>query len=60
MTKRKRDDDDQGDQELEDSFDELVDDEPSKFGAQVLPVAELPDNFNGVPEDGASYLFMVR
>ena len=35
-------------------------DEPSKFGAQVLPVANLPDDFSGVPMDGMQYLFTVR
>ncbi|TFY69407.1 hypothetical protein EVJ58_g419 [Rhodofomes roseus] len=35
------------------------DDEPS-LGRQVLPVANLPANFNGVPEDGLQYLFTVR
>ena len=27
---------------------------------QVLPVANLPFDFDGVPEDGAQYLFTVR
>ena len=39
-----------------DSSDE---DEPT-LGKQVLPVANLPANFNGVPEDGLQYLFTVR
>ena len=34
-------------------------DEPS-FGKQILPVARLPDDFNGEPVDGLQYLFMVR
>jgi hypothetical protein len=46
--KRKRED-------LEDSDDE----EPS-FGRQILPVASLPGDFNGVPQDGMQYLFTVR
>ncbi|KAG6903457.1 hypothetical protein C0995_005480 [Termitomyces sp. Mi166 len=46
--KRKRD-------EIEDSDDE----EPS-FGRQILPVADLPGDFNGEPEDGMQYLFTVR
>ncbi|KDE09276.1 hypothetical protein MVLG_00594 [Microbotryum lychnidis-dioicae p1A1 Lamole] len=29
-------------------------------GSQVLPVADLPDDFDGVPEDGMQYLFTVR
>jgi hypothetical protein len=58
--KRKRDVDDEGDQDLEEDFYDDYSDEPSKFGAQVLPVAELPEDFNGEPEDGAAYLFMVR
>ncbi|KAK7695766.1 hypothetical protein QCA50_000403 [Cerrena zonata] len=35
------------------------DDEPS-LGRQVLPVANLPRDFDGVPEDGLQYLFTVR
>ncbi|KAJ3554405.1 hypothetical protein NM688_g3130 [Phlebia brevispora] len=31
-------------------------DEPS-LGRQVLPVANLPENFDGVPQDGLQYLF---
>jgi hypothetical protein len=46
--KRKRD-------ELDDSDDE----EPS-FGRQILPVANLPEDFNGIPTDGMQYLFTVR
>ena len=47
--KRKADD-------LEDSSDE----EEPMLGRQVLPVANLPDTFDGVPTDGMQYLFMVR
>ena len=36
------------------------DDEEPTLGRQVLPVANLPANFNGVPEDGLQYLFIVR
>lgn len=39
-----------------DSSDE---DEPS-LGKQVLPVANLPADFSGDPEDGMQYLFLVR
>ncbi|KAI0774052.1 hypothetical protein C8Q74DRAFT_1217954 [Fomes fomentarius] len=41
--------------ELDDS-----DDEEPMLGRQVLPVANLPDNFHGVPMDGLQYLFTVR
>jgi hypothetical protein len=34
-------------------------DEPA-FGKQILPVANLPDDFNGEPMDGMQYLFTVR
>ncbi|GAA5833621.1 hypothetical protein JCM9279_001579 [Rhodotorula babjevae] len=30
------------------------------LGSQVLPVAELGDDFAGDPEDGSQYLFLVR
>ena len=30
------------------------------LGKQVLPVADLPFDFDGVPEDGAQFLFTVR
>jgi len=46
-SKRKRD-------ELEDS-----DEEPS-LGRQILPVANLPEDFDGEPIDGSQYLFTVR
>ncbi|KAG6821549.1 hypothetical protein H0H93_000058 [Arthromyces matolae] len=42
-----------------DEFEDSDDDEPS-LGRQILPVANLPDNFNGEPEDGMQYLFTVR
>ncbi|KAI9001354.1 hypothetical protein BD414DRAFT_505092 [Trametes punicea] len=42
-------------EELDDS-----DDEEPMLGRQVLPVANLPDTFNGVPMDGMQYLFTVR
>ncbi|THH12227.1 hypothetical protein EW145_g100 [Phellinidium pouzarii] len=35
------------------------DDEPT-MGKQILPVARLPDNFDGEPMDGMQYLFTVR
>ena len=45
--KRKRDDADE-------------DDEPAYGLRQILPVANLPSNFEGEPEDGMQYLFTVR
>lgn len=48
LKKRKRDD-------LEDSED----DEPL-YGRQILPVANLPDDFDRPPADGMEYLFTVR
>lgn len=30
------------------------------LGSQVLPVAELDPDFEGEPEDGSEYLFLVR
>ncbi|QRV72890.1 SIP1 domain-containing protein [Ceratobasidium sp. AG-Ba] len=38
----------------------LDDDEEPTPGNRVLPVANLPDDFNKEPEDGAQYLFLVR
>ncbi|KAK0498566.1 hypothetical protein EDD18DRAFT_1308743 [Armillaria luteobubalina] len=39
--------------------DDSDDDEPS-FGRQILPVANLPADFSGMPMDGLEYLFTVR
>jgi hypothetical protein len=39
-----------------DSDEEVLDLAPN----QVLPVANLPDSFDGVPQDGLEYLFTVR
>lgn len=36
------------------------DEEESSFGRQILPVAALPDDFEGEPMDGMQYLFTVR
>jgi len=47
MSKRKRD------------FDFDDDDEPS-LGRQILPVANLPEDFSEEPADGMEYLFLVR
>lgn len=30
------------------------------FGNQTLPVADLPEDFDGIPLDGSTYLAMVR
>ena len=30
------------------------------LGSQVLPVAQLDQDFDGSPEDGLEYLFLVR
>ncbi|KAF7352617.1 hypothetical protein MVEN_01227300 [Mycena venus] len=36
------------------------DDEEMYFGRQILPVANLPADYEGIPEDGMQYLFTVR
>ena len=30
------------------------------LGRQILPVADLPEDFDGLPLDGMQYLFTVR
>lgn len=40
-------------------FDDIDDENPS-FGKQILPVANLPNTFDGIPGDGMEYLFTVR
>lgn len=42
-----------------DELDDSEEDE-SSYGKQILPVANLPDNFNEEPTDGMQYLFTVR
>lgn len=42
-----------------DEIDDSDDEEPM-LGRQVLPVANLPDNYHDVPMDGLQYLFTVR
>ncbi|KAJ3854523.1 hypothetical protein EV368DRAFT_36599 [Lentinula lateritia] len=37
-----------------------IDDENPSFGKQILPVANLPNTFDGIPGDGMEYLFTVR
>jgi hypothetical protein len=39
---------------------EEVEDDDLSFQKQILPVADLPDNFDAPPMDGMQYLFMVR
>ena len=65
--KRKRvgnEDEDDQDQDADwyDDNDGFLDDEsePHRFGQPVLPVANLPNSFEGVPQDGMEYLFTVR
>lgn len=43
-------------------WEELDDDEEDSpaYGKQILPVANLPADFNDEPMDGMQYLFMVR
>ena len=36
------------------------DDGEPLLGRQILPVANLPDDFNEEPMDGMQYLFTVR
>jgi len=36
------------------------DEEGPSYGKQILPVANLPEDFNEEPMDGMQYLFMVR
>ena len=43
-----------------DEYEASDDEDGHVLGKQVLPVADLPFNFDGVPEDGAQYLFTVR
>ena len=42
-----------------DQLDDSDEEEPM-LGRQVLPVANLPESFDGVPMDGLQYLFTVR
>ncbi|KAF8605344.1 hypothetical protein BDV93DRAFT_521670 [Ceratobasidium sp. AG-I] len=39
---------------------DVDDDDAPALGNRVLPVADLPSDFSGEPEDGAQYLFLVR
>lgn len=40
-------------------LDDDDDDEPA-YGKQILPVANLPQDFDEEPVDGMQYLFTVR
>jgi len=42
-----------------DELDEFESEEPS-IRRQILPVADLPDDFDDEPTDGMQYLFTVR
>jgi len=43
-------------------YDELDESESQELslGRQILPVADLPDDFDDEPADGMQYLFTVR
>lgn len=41
-------------------IDDDDDDEEPSLGRQILPVANLPEDFDGEPMDGMQYLFTVR
>lgn len=43
------------------SYDDTEEEEelPKALAGQVLPVAELPDDFDGEAEDGATYLALA-
>ncbi|GJJ07117.1 hypothetical protein Clacol_001317 [Clathrus columnatus] len=56
--KRKRTEDIENDGGKDGYIDD--DDEPFKFGTSVLPVANLPESYDGIPQDGMQYLFTVR
>lgn len=43
-----------------DEYETSDDENEYVMGKQALPVANLPFDFEGVPEDGAQYLFTVR
>ncbi|KAJ7590883.1 survival motor neuron interacting protein 1-domain-containing protein [Mycena floridula] len=42
------------------ALDDSDDEEEIAPGRQILPVANLPQDFSGEPEDGSQYLFLVR
>ena len=49
-----------GDKRKRGEYETLDDEEEHARNKQVLPIANLPFDFDGVPEDGAQYLFTVR
>jgi hypothetical protein len=58
-TKRKRAD--TGSDNYNNPYDDNDDDEEEpSFGRQSLPVANMPEDFDGDPRDGQEYLFIVR
>jgi hypothetical protein len=42
------------------NLDQDDDEETIAPGRQILPVANLPEDFNDTPMDGLEYLFTVR
>ena len=60
--RKERDEGDEGVQVYDRGDMEENDDEESLTHApnQVLPIANLPANFSGEPQDGMEYLFTVR
>ena len=49
----------QGQKAMKRQYDESAD-KSETVGSQALPVADLPDDWIGVPEDGATYLALAR
>jgi hypothetical protein len=43
-----------------DEYETSDDEDGVALGRRALPVANLPFDFEGVPQDGAQYLFTVR
>jgi hypothetical protein len=61
----KRKERDKGDEEIQvhdgDDIEESDDEEsPTHAPNQALPIANLPADFSGIPQDGMEYLFTVR
>ncbi|KAK7060464.1 hypothetical protein VNI00_001229 [Paramarasmius palmivorus] len=59
MSKRKRDEYERSGGQQQSFFYDSDEEEPS-LGRQILPVANLPVDFDGIPQDGMEYLFTVR
>lgn len=49
-----------GAEDIDDDEDGSYMNDPPRVGCQVLPVADLPEDFAGEPQDGLEYLFTVR